>query len=230
MVTEYAREEGLANAVYPILDKATGADEIVAQIRQRLIARTKAEASRMAGNEQASRRDVILPEAGRLRPVGEEFDRLINELTCDSEGLYDLSPRRFEELIAEIWHRMGYQVELTPLTRDGGRDVIATRIAETRSQVLIECKKYAATEAVGIDIVQRMLGVVAQFDATQGVITTTSRFTREALKVISAKPFVLTGHEFDDVVNLLWRVKLIVVPEAGLWLPFRHRSNCAQPR
>ena len=73
-----------------------------------------------------------------------EFDRLIASLCGRPEELYSLSPRRFEELIAEVCHRMGYKVELTPATRDGGRDIVATRYAETRSQVLIECKNCVA--------------------------------------------------------------------------------------
>ncbi len=35
--------------------------------------------------------------------------------------LYDISPRKFEELIASILEDLGFSVELTQATRDGGR-------------------------------------------------------------------------------------------------------------
>jgi restriction endonuclease Mrr len=163
--------------------------------------------------------DLPTPFDARLDRVTEEFDRLIAELCADPKGIYRLRPRRFEELIAEIWKRMGYSVELTSETRDGGRDLIATRYAETRSQVLVECKKYAPERTVGIGIVQRLLGSLYQYNATQGVLTTTSTLTKDALRVIEAKPNHLTAHQYSDVIDLLWRVKMIVIPTPELWFP-----------
>jgi restriction endonuclease Mrr len=60
-----------------------------------------------------------------------------------------------------------------------------------------------------------MLGAVAQYDATQGVIATTSTFAREAIKVFDVKPNRLTGHDFGNLVNLLWRVQMVIVPRIG---------------
>jgi restriction endonuclease Mrr len=84
---------------------------------------------------------------------------------------------------------------------------------------LIECKKYSPENHVGIDVVQRLLGAIYQYDATQGVVTTTSALTRDAIKLVNSKPHRLAAHEYVDVVTLLWRVRLIVVPTPELWLP-----------
>ena len=43
------------------------------------------------------------------------------------EMLFSLPPRKFEELIASIFENNGFDVELTPETRDGGIDIIAVR-------------------------------------------------------------------------------------------------------
>lgn len=57
------------------------------------------------------------------------------------ESLYDLSPREFEELVAAVFERNGYSVTLTPATRDGGCDVIATKNTDgIPIMLLIECK------------------------------------------------------------------------------------------
>jgi len=42
------------------------------------------------------------------------------------ERMYDMNPRKFEELIAAIFKDFGFDVELTKATRDGGRDIIAS--------------------------------------------------------------------------------------------------------
>lgn len=59
-----------------------------------------------------------------IEPVRAE---VLKFLASDPNRLYGLSPREFEEVIAELFQRWGYAVELTPQTRDGGRDVLAKR-------------------------------------------------------------------------------------------------------
>lgn len=51
--------------------------------------------------------------------------------------------RRFEELIAEVFKRLGYEVELTKQTHDRGVDVIAIRHSEVPTRFLIQCKRLA---------------------------------------------------------------------------------------
>lgn len=96
--------------------------------------------------------------------------------------LYSLPPRKFEELIASVFRNNGFEVELTPETRDGGFDVIASQKNGFAGSTmhLIECKRYTPENKVGIGIVQRMLGVIEQHRATQGIIVTTSSFSRDA--------------------------------------------------
>lgn len=106
------------------------------------------------------------------------------------DRLYNLDPRKFEELVAAIFKNNGFTVELTPQTRDGGADIIAVQhSAFTGDTVsLIECKRYAPTQKVGIGVVQRLIGAVHQRQATKGVIVTTSFFhvmRNKRLKVVN---------------------------------------------
>jgi len=57
-----------------------------------------------------------------FRDMNDELKRYFAQ---HPEKLYDLSPRKFEELIASIMGDFGFDVELTPASRDGGRDIIA---------------------------------------------------------------------------------------------------------
>ena len=49
----------------------------------------------------------------------------IEQLARRGHDLRKLKPREFEQLIAELWHGFGYDVDLTKQTRDGGKDIIA---------------------------------------------------------------------------------------------------------
>lgn len=121
------------------------------------------------------------------------------------EQLYLLTPRKFEELVAAIFSNNGFSVELTPETRDGGVDIIAVhKSALTGNTVhLVECKRYAPDNGVGIGVVQRLLGTVSQMKANKGVIVTTSFFTRDAMKVAKDTEHTLSLKDYGDILSWL---------------------------
>jgi len=115
--------------------------------------------------------------------IATEFinERLLEELKKDPEKMFSLSPRQFEELVAELFYREGFDVELTPEKKDGGRDVIAISHNELSSHLyLAECKRYSPNRPVGVEYVRSLYGVVEAEKATRGIIATTSYFTKGA--------------------------------------------------
>ena len=97
--------------------------------------------------------------------------------------LYDLTPRKFEELIASIFEDFGFDIELTKATRDGGRDIIASiRNAVTSFLIYVECKKYAANKPIGVGIIRSVAGIHHIRQPSKSIIVTTSYFTRGAIK------------------------------------------------
>ena len=88
---------------------------------------------------------------------------------------------RFEELVAELLSRRGYQVTLTPATRDGGKDMYAAKKDDLGSFLyVVECKRYARDRPVGVGVV-RLLHEVAQHErANAAIVMTTSFFTKPA--------------------------------------------------
>lgn len=129
------------------------------------------------------------PNADKLYDA--EHSILVTEISLDikkylakhPEKLYQLSPRKFEELIADILKDFGMDTELTKATRDGGRDIYAyVRNAVTSFLIFVECKRYAPDNRVGIDIVQRMYGTTLAGGAHKGMIVTTSFFTAPAIQ------------------------------------------------
>ena len=99
------------------------------------------------------------------------------------DDLLRLTPREFERFIAELLEKDGYEVELTPETRDGGFDIIAVKRADivVPQLVLVECKRYSHTKRVGVQPVRQLYGLVSQQNASAGLLVTSSFFTRPAL-------------------------------------------------
>lgn len=119
---------------------------------------------------------IYVPE---LIVTAQQF--LIDKIRRNPDAIFGISPRAFEELIAEIFYNNGFHVELTRATRDGGRDIIAIhQILGVRLKYLIECKRYAPHHKVSLAIVQRLYGVKIAETANKAILATTSSFTRDA--------------------------------------------------
>jgi DNA-directed RNA polymerase specialized sigma24 family protein len=127
---------------------------------------------------------------------------LAEQLKAHPESVRALTPRQFERLIAEIVEDWGWNVQLTPATRDGGFDLLATVDTELgRLMWLIETKHYGAHHKVGFDLVQRLYGAYASFGATHGMLVTTSSFTAPARELQAKHCYHLTLREYRDVLN-----------------------------
>lgn len=139
---------------------------------------------------------IIMPEVSR---------ELYSYLQRHPEALYISSPRTFEEIIASILRNQGYNVELTPPSKDGGYDLIAVQHNKlTGSQVyLVECKKYAPDHKVNVGIVRGLYGIVCSKDATKGIIITTSSFTRGAKEFAEKHSSRLSLRDFESLKEWL---------------------------
>lgn len=128
---------------------------------------------------------------------------LIERFARDPQQLYGITPRSFEELIAEVFDGFGFEVELTKRTRDNGRDVIAMKHAPTKLRCLIECKRHASDNKVDVGIVRELFGVLHDDGATNGILATTSFFTAPAKDFIQRNQWRLDGKDFHGVLEWL---------------------------
>jgi Restriction endonuclease len=135
------------------------------------------------GEELGTARDLVLPGAGVILQVdlSDINDELIRYLAKHPERMHNLTSRKFEELVAALFRAKGYDVELTPATRDGGFDMRAFNRTDIGTCLtLIECKRYAPTNRISVDVVRGLYGVTESEKATTGLLVTTSSFTRDA--------------------------------------------------
>lgn len=128
-----------------------------------------------------SEESAVPPKTALLfTDVNDELKRYFAE---HPEKLYDLTPRKFEELIASILRDFGFDVELTQATRDGGRDIIAyMKNAVCSYLTYVECKKYAADNKIGVGIIREVAGVHHLRKPNKSLIVTTSFFTKDAVE------------------------------------------------
>lgn len=144
----------------------------------------------------------LLQDANASRIVRvslEEINKeLIRYLAANPSKMRELSPRKFEELVADMFSNQGYDVTLTQRSNDGGMDIIAVQRSDIGTiMTIIECKRYAPDNKVGVDIVRGVYGVVEQQRATRGIIATTSFFTRGAEAFRRSVPYRLGLADFN---------------------------------
>lgn len=151
--------------------------------------------------------DAANPEL--VRTVTAVNDELIRYLAKHPELLYELHPRRFEELVAELLRDQGFEPTLTPRTRDGGRDILAARSDALGSLLyLVECKRYAPKNKVGVEVVRAIHGVTNAERATKGVIVTTSSFSKDAIAFASPLKYGIGLYDFEALKSWLNRYNL----------------------
>ncbi len=106
----------------------------------------------------------------------------------DIQDLRRLTPKEFEEYIAELFKAMGYSAVVTGKSHDGGIDVEAIKNGVKH---YIQCKKYI-TRQVPVGAVRDFYGAISdKIDGGKGYFITTQTFTLEAEKFAEGKPIEL---------------------------------------
>jgi HJR/Mrr/RecB family endonuclease len=146
-----------------------------------------------------------LPKIEFIKVVSEE---LLARLAQFPEERFRLNPRTFEETVAEVLARMGYEVRLTPRTGDKGRDVIASiNTPVTPVLMLVECKRYAANRLVGPEPITRLWYRLFDDHANLAMVITTSRFQPVAKETAINRGYQISLKEGEDFIQWLKSLK-----------------------
>jgi SNF2 family DNA or RNA helicase len=92
-----------------------------------------------------------------------------------------MSGIEFEEYIKSLLQRKGWGVETTPVTGDGGIDLIANRDDEfgVEARLYIQCKNH--NRPIGVDVIRELNGALpVKLAGGRGVVVCPSGFTAEA--------------------------------------------------
>jgi restriction system protein len=130
-------------------------------------------------------------------------------------NLMDLNPYEFEQLVANLFGKMGLESKLTRSSRDGGVDCVAFDARPVLGgKVVIQAKRYRHT--VGVSAVRDLYGTMMNEGANKGILVTTSGYGPDAFEFAKDKPIELI--EGAGLLYLLQQIGLearIVFPEDG---------------
>lgn len=153
-------------------------------------------------------------ELAPVRPVL-EFNmvdpRFVDEVDVLSgldrrQNLMELKPFEFENLISNLFQRMGLETRQTQASRDGGVDCVAFDPRPIfGGKVVIQAKRYKGT--VGVSAVRDLFGTLQNEGASKGILVTTSGFGQASFEFARGKPL-----ELLDGSNLLF----LLAEHAGL--------------
>lgn len=130
---------------------------------------------------------------------------VISYFAARPNEMFSMPSRDFEMLTAELLRSEGFDVRLTPETRDGGYDVFAVRhesIAGDQS-FLVECKRYDRSKKIGIGVVRSLIGVVQLGNVTKGMLVTTSQLSGPAKALVTSNSSRLVSHDYGTLVQWL---------------------------
>ncbi|MBI4481380.1 MAG: restriction endonuclease [Acidobacteria bacterium] len=113
----------------------------------------------------------------------------------------EMSGLEFEDYVKRLLEHKGWRVETTPLTRDGGIDLIARRNDDVGVEVTlyVQCKNHSSP--VGVDVARELNGSLPrQLGGARGVLVCPSGFTADAIAF--AKERGLTLWDRHDLFRL----------------------------
>ncbi|BBO74555.1 hypothetical protein DSCW_19720 [Desulfosarcina widdelii] len=169
--------------------------------------------------------DQLRPRIAKLSTnlvtsVKEVYTEYILWLKKHPEVIDQMAWEAFEKMVAEILSSRGFIVDLTGRVRNQSADLIAIRVDElgVETKYLIECKRYARTRRIGLDIVNAVIGAARRADVDHSLLVTSSLFTEDVKRQENRlRDCRLHLRDGDDVVS--WLSDYTPREEGGLWLP-----------
>jgi restriction system protein len=105
-------------------------------------------------------------------------------------NLMELNPFEFENLVNNVFGRIGFEAKLTRSSRDGGVDVVAFDPRPILGgKVVIQAKRYK--NVVGVSAVRDLYGTMINEGANKGILVATSHYGPDAYDFAKDKPIEL---------------------------------------
>jgi restriction endonuclease Mrr len=153
----------------------------------------------MTLNNRNVKNEKIKQEQARYRVMrNAEYQRLVT-----------MSPSDFEKYVADLFTLMGYETETTPITGDGGKDIILRNGQEIS---LVECKRYNENNKVSRPEIQKFHSALVDMNAKEGYFVTTSYFTQPAMNYSIDKSIKLI--DFPRLIKMVEELKVNTIPKS----------------
>ena len=133
-------------------------------------------------------------------PINEVRDYLVARY----EERYNVHPRVFEEVVADVFRNHGYRANVTAYSGDGGIDVILED--DEGNSTGVQVKRYK--DRISVSQIRELTGALVIGGHTKGIFVTTSEFqsgalTTAAMSEIRGYPIeLIDASQFYDVLKI----------------------------
>jgi hypothetical protein len=137
----------------------------------------------------------------------------LEALRRDPRRVYDLSPRRFEEVVAELLASFGWEISLRSRTGDEGFDMlgISRSTAGSETARVVQCRLHTPDRPVGRREMRRLVATRELLRMPRALLVAPSGVTRDAAEFAEKFPGIDIA-DFDVFAEWLSRY----VPPAGV--------------
>lgn len=143
------------------------------------------------------------------------IQEVVSHVHKHADDIFSLSPRKFEELVGDVYSNIGWKVELTKQSRDGGVDLVCLKHSSGES-CIVECKRYAKSRKVGIAAIDRLVGAAFRTNTRSAHLVTSSSFSKPAKEAKGQATEHGLDVEFIDGYELLKLVDTFADPTLTL--------------
>jgi restriction system protein len=167
-----------------------------------LLLQAVVEYERALEGDERDRGDIIIA-------VWPAWNEIIRQIERDPKAVFEIDPRKWEEIIAGNYERSGQfdEVLLTPRSGDFGRDIVAIKNGFWSVRIIESVKHYSANRLVGADEVRALSGVLhGDQKASKGIISTTSDFAPRIVEDPYIAPLLPTRLELVSGEQLIKRL------------------------
>lgn len=126
-----------------------------------------------------------------------ELNLLSSEKQLSIHDIDGMSGYEFEAFVGQLYEKMGYSVEQTPLSNDQGADLIISKYGE---KTAVQVKKY--TSNVSNSAVQQVVAAKKYYGCSSCSVVTNSYFTKSAIELADANGVKLVDRdELNYLIN-----------------------------
>lgn len=150
-----------------------------------------------------------------IRTVSHEFALLVAK---DPRALDHLEWRDLERMMARVMEGIGFNVTLTPPSKDGGKDLIlACEVSDGTRTFIIELKHWRSGVRVGKNAVKDFLSVMVSEQRSGALFLSTSGYTVDAFEGLTE--IERRRLRFGDTEKIVSLAQTYVRAQAGVWSP-----------
>ena len=125
-------------------------------------------------------------------------------MTAKYDSRFSINPRLFEEVVASVFKSIGYNVNVTGFSNDGGIDVVLEKTKDDR--IGVQVKRYK--NKIKVEQIRAFAGALILSEFSKGIFVTTSDFQPAAVKaseIFTAKTLpiqLINANQFYDALKI----------------------------